>query len=240
MKSSITMAVYRALKCSGLAAVVAAAGIVQAQVQQYGTETTPQAGTQSSEEKDTMTASDFIKTAMQMNSAEIALAQVAERQAQNQEVKEFARHVRKDHTQANEKLQSVAQKQGISATQPLDEKHQKKLARFNQLSGEEFDKEFAKEMLKSHAKAIGKYQKASEQLDEQEVKQYVQETLPKLRQHLEHGKQVAKTAGVDEATIASISEEATDAVGGTEDESERGTGAGKKEDEQSPERQPDL
>src|SRR5688572_12518432 len=73
------------------------------------------------------TASSFIKEAAQGNAAEIALAEVAERKAQNKEVKDFAQHVRKDHSAANQELQQIASKHNVEINQPMDSKHQRVL-----------------------------------------------------------------------------------------------------------------
>jgi putative membrane protein len=183
-----------------------------------------------------LTASSFIKGAMQANQAEIALADSAIQKSQNAEVKQFAEHIRKDHTEANQKLQEIAQKNSITADAELDAKHKEKQTQLEQKTGEEFDKEFAKCMLKDHAKGISKYQQAA-RLQDADVKIYAQETLPKLRQHLQHAKTVAKAVGVDEATIAAYSVDTPGAVGGTIDRSEAESGASQKE--QHPEKDKD-
>jgi putative membrane protein len=167
----------------------------------------------------------FVKKAIESNSAEIALAEVAQRKAQSADVKKFAELLRTEHNQANQQLQPLAQARGISINQPLDAKHQKKLDKFQQLSGSEFDKEYVKEMLKSHQKGIALYEKAL-QVQDQEVKQYVQNTLPKLRQHLQHAQHTAQAVGIDQSTITSILREAPDSMGGTADDSEKESGSG--------------
>jgi putative membrane protein len=184
-----------------------------------------------------LTATSFIKEAMQGNLAEIALADVATQKSQNAEVKQFAEHVRKDHTEANQKLQAIAQKNSIATDQELNAKHKAKQTEFEQKSGEEFDKEFAKCMLKDHAKTIGKYEQAAK-LQDADVRKYAQDTLPKLRQHLTHAKDVAKTVGVDETTISSLTAGTSEAAGGTGDSAEIERGAAKKPADADKEAQP--
>jgi putative membrane protein len=180
-------------------------------------------------------AKKFIEHAAQGNAAEVALAQVAERRAQNAELRQFATQLRQEHTEANKKLEPIAKQHGVQVNQPLDDKHQKKLEKFGKLSGQEFDREYAKEMLRDHKKDIAKYEKAAKEIDDAEVKKYARETLPTLRQHLQHAKQVAQAAGVDQATITAILEETPDAVGGTaDDDDDEGKKSG--EHEHDPER----
>jgi putative membrane protein len=176
----------------------------------------------------TLDAKSFLKEAIEGNSAEIALAEVAERQAQSSEVKEFAKMIRQDHQKANQKLQPLAQAHGVAINQSLDAKHQKKLDRFQKLSGSEFDKEYAKDMLKDHQKDISKYEKAAKQLTETDVQQYAQSTLPTLRQHLQHAQHTAQAVGVDQDTISSIMKKSSDSMGGSVDSSEKAVGGSDK------------
>lgn len=162
-------------------------------------------------------AKSFVKEAMEGNAAEVALAQVAERKAQNQQLKQFAQTIRQDHSQANQQLQPLAQKHGLTTTPTLSEKHQKKMDRLQALSGAEFDREYAKEMLRDHHKDVAKYEHASKNITDADLQQYVQATLPKLRQHLQHAQQTARAVGVDQATISSLTQ-GSEAMGGTADE----------------------
>ncbi len=168
-------------------------------------------------------ARSFLKDAIEGNSAEIALAQVAERKAQNQELKQYAQMLRQEHSQANQQLQPLAQKHGLSVNQTLDSKHQKKLDKMQALSGAEFDREYATAMLKDHHKTIAKYEAASRNIQDPDVQHYVQTTLPKLRQHLQHAQQTARVVGVDQATISSIVRD-QDSMGGAGDSSDKSVG----------------
>jgi putative membrane protein len=171
-------------------------------------------------------AKAFVRRAMEGNAAEIALAQVAERKTQNAELKQLAQMIRKDHEQANQQLQSLAQSHGV-AVSTSTEKHQKKIDTMEKLSGSEFDQEYAKDMLKDHHKDIAMYERAAKNLKETDVQQYAQSTLAKLRQHLQHAQQAARAVGVDQATISSLSKP-HDAMGGTADDTlERSTDSGK-------------
>jgi len=179
----------------------------------------------SSSEMKPLTAKSFLKEAVEGNSAEVALAEVAARKAQNPQVKQLAQMLQKDHQQANQQLQPIAQAHGVSVNQPLESKHQKKLERFQKLSGSEFDKEYTKDMLKDHQKDISKYERAAQQIQEADVQQYAQTTLPKLRQHLQHAEQAALAAGIDQSTITSILKQSPESMGGTSEQQEKQSGS---------------
>lgn len=170
-------------------------------------------------------ASSFIKEAAEGNEAEVALAEVAQRKAGSSDVKQLAEMLRNDHTQANQQLQPIAQAHNVTINQSLDSKHQKKLEQFQAMSGSQFDKEYVTDMLRDHVKDISKYEKASQQIQDNDLKQYVQQTLPKLRQHLQHVKQTAQAVGIDQATISSLSKESSDAMGGSSDSMEKSSGS---------------
>jgi putative membrane protein len=169
-------------------------------------------------------ASTFVKEASESNQGEIALAQLAEQKSQNPEIKSLAQMIETDHQQAQDKLQTVAQAHGVKLDQGLTWTQKRSQAKLEKLNGADFDQQFAKDMLEGHVANLNRYQKASEKLEEADVKQYAQETLPKLQEHLQHAETAAKAVGVDPATISSITSKAP-AMGGTSERQESGQGA---------------
>lgn len=169
-------------------------------------------------------AKSFIKQAYQDNQMEIDLANVGMSKAQNANLKQLCQMLQTDHTQANQQLQPLAQKYGVTE-QPTrrTEREANKLEKEN--SGPEFDKKLATELLKDHQKDIAKFERASTKLQETDVKEYAQTMLPKLREHLQKAATVAGEVGVDQSTISSIMSKAP-AVGGTAETQESTTGTG--------------
>jgi putative membrane protein len=187
---------------------------------------------QQTEGKDTQgKSSTFIKETAAGNHKEVTLAELAASKSQNEEIKALAEHIKKDHSEANTKLKSIAEKHGVIINQTGDSKQQRGLARFQNLSGAQFDQEFAKEMLRDHQKTITRFEQTAKEASDSDVQEYAQQTLPKLRQHLQHAKTAAKAVGVDEKTISSLTRGTPEGVGGTGDEekSETGRGQDKKE-----------
>jgi putative membrane protein len=172
--------------------------------------------------------SSFIKEASEGNQAEIATAQLAQEKSQNPEVKSLAQMIQNDHQQAQEKLQTIAQTHGVALDQTPTFSQRRERSKLEKLSGADFDQQYTKAMLEDHVKDIKKFQKASENLEDADVKQYAQETLPKLQEHLEHAKAAAKAVGVEESTISSITKDLP-AMGGTGVNQQRGQGAGRGE-----------
>jgi putative membrane protein len=168
----------------------------------------------------------FIKEASAGNQSEIALAQLAQTKAQNPEVKNLAEMIQKDHQQAQEKLQTIAQAHGVALDTTPSWTQRRAQSKLEKLSGAEFDQQYAKDMLEDHAADIKKFEKASQNIEDSDVKQYAQEILPKLQAHLQHTASAAKSAGVDQSTISSYTKDIPGAVGGTGENNESSRGAG--------------
>lgn len=170
--------------------------------------------------------SEFVKEASQGNLAEIATAQLAQQKSQNPEVKNLAQMIQQDHQQAQEKLQTIAQTHGIALDQNPTFSQRREKDKLEKLSGADFDQQYTKDMLEDHVTDIKKFQKASQKIEDSDVKQYAQETLPHLQMHLQHAESAAKAAGVDQATISSITKDMPAGVGGTGETQQNGQGAG--------------
>ena len=168
----------------------------------------------------------FVKEASAGNQSEIALAQLAQTKAQNPEVKNLAEMLQKDHQQAQEKLQTIAQAHNLTLDATPSWTERRTESKLEKLSGAEFDQQYAKDMLEDHASDIKKFEKASQNIEDTDVKQYAQEILPKLQAHLQHTASAAKSAGVDQSTISSYTKDLPGAVGGAGDVNESSHGAG--------------
>jgi putative membrane protein len=171
----------------------------------------------------------FVKEASAGNQAEIALAQLAQTKSQSSEVKDLAQMIQKDHQQAQEKLQTIAQAHNVTLDTTPTWTQRREQSKLEKLSGAEFDQQYTKDMLEDHATDIKKFEKASQNIEDTDVKQYAQQTLPTLQTHLQHTASAAKSVGVDESTISSYTKDMPGAMGGAgeNNESSRGTGQNK-------------
>jgi putative membrane protein len=132
----------------------------------------------------------FIKQAIEGNLAEVQMGQLAQANAQSQDVKTFGQTLQQDHSAANQKAIAVSQQLGVAApTQP----NKKQTADYNKmakLSGDKFDKAFAQHMVMDHKKDIAAYTKEARQKDP--AAGYASETLPTLQKHLDTAQSLAK------------------------------------------------
>lgn len=208
---------YSSKNMLGIAGGLVVAGLLA--VGQAGAADTPSGTSLSSK------GASFVREASAGNQSEIALAQLAQQKAQNPEVKDLAKMLEQDHQQAQEKLQTIAQAHGITLEQTPSYTQRRTQSKLEKLSGADFDQQYAKDMIEDHVTDIKKFQKASEKIEDADVKQYAQDSLATLQKHLEQAKSAAKSAGVDQSTISSLTKDMP-AVGGTGENQESTHGAG--------------
>ena len=134
----------------------------------------------------------FVECAAAMDQFEIQAAQIAEQQAQDDQIKEFAKQLRQDHEQTSKQLQQVAQQAGIPISQQLKQPQQAMLQELKQMQGQEFDKAYIYGNVAGHTVAVLKFRDAAREAQNPQLKQLAQQTLPKLQQHLRHAQELAQ------------------------------------------------
>src|SRR5215472_2487647 len=124
-----------------------------------------------------MKGSSFIKEASAGNQGQIALAQLALQKSQNPEIKNLAQMIQNDHQQSQEKLQTIAQTHNVTLNEGLTWSQKREQGKLEKLSGADFDQQYAKAMLEDHVNDLNSFQKASEKLQEPDLKQFAQENM---------------------------------------------------------------
>lgn len=130
---------------------------------------------------------EFLKEAISADLAEIQLGRLAQEKGQSQEVRDFGRTLVTDHEDALEDARDAAEDEGVTPPQQPSAEAQRDYQRLSQLSGAEFDREFARHMAMDHQKDIAKFEKqASRETagDDSEATEHAKDTLPALEKHL--------------------------------------------------------
>lgn len=144
---------------------------------------------EASQQKDP--AKQFIKDQYSTNLYEIQVSQWVQQRAQDQQVKQFAQMVVKDHQQANQQLKQIAQSAGVQIQEKLDPVHQAKLQKFQQCAASEIDRKYAFSQAAGHMMGVLELTYQSRNAQNQDVKQYATKTLPKMKQHLDRATEIA-------------------------------------------------
>lgn len=132
---------------------------------------------------------DFLTKAASDGQAEIELADLALKQSQSSDVKAFATTIKSDHMKAAAELKRLAGTKHVTVPSKPTAGQEAVKGRLSKLTGPAFDRAYADEMVSAHQKAVDLFTTASRSSDA-EVKAFASQTLPVLKQHLQHAQQL--------------------------------------------------
>lgn len=131
----------------------------------------------------------FIAQAGSSGMAEVELSRLALSKSQSDAIKRFAQTMIDDHSKANEKLIAVAKSQGKTPPSSMQPKHRTAVDTLGKQQGAAFDQAYASQMLKDHPEAVQLFEKAAAATNvDAPIRQFARDTVPTLRQHLDHAK----------------------------------------------------
>ena len=159
---------------------------------------------------------EFATDAAQGGLKEVQLGELAQQQAESQEVKDFGQRMVEDHGKANEQLMQIAQQKGIELPQELAGDAQQLYEELQQKSGQEFDQAYMDEMVSDHEEDVETFQEYAESGQDSDLTNFAEETLPVLQEHLELAqqtqKQISAAIGESEQPDAAMQDEQEAAV----------------------------
>jgi putative membrane protein len=127
----------------------------------------------------------FMRDAAQSNQMEVQLGGTASQKATNDRVKAFGKRMNEDHSKANKELEALAQKKNVQLPKSLDSKHKSEVDRLSKLSGNDFDRQYMDAMVKHHKEDVQKFERASKNAKDSDVKELASKQLPTLKEHLD-------------------------------------------------------
>lgn len=133
-------------------------------------------------------AATFLQKAAQANAAEIKTSQTAQTRAVSPAVKAFADRMVDEHTANEHALEALAKKRNVAVSAGPDPDRLIRIGTLQKLNGPAFDRAYMKTMIEDHAASIVLFEDASHAIDDAEVRQFVDATLPVLREHAEAAK----------------------------------------------------
>lgn len=137
----------------------------------------------------------FAKEAATGNMMEVQLGELAQEQAQNDQVKQFGQRMAEDHGKAQDKLKQILQQAKVEVPQQLPQDAQQKVDRLKQQQGKQFDQAYMELMVKDHDKDLQAYRQYTDQGEFQELVTYANQTTPILEQHHQQAQDIAKQVG---------------------------------------------
>jgi len=129
---------------------------------------------------------DFVNAAAQAGIAEVEASKLALDKSKDEAVRKFAQRMVDDHTKANEKLKAIAQSKNLKVATWPSKKQQKKIDSLRKVSGGEFDERYAEFFgVPAHKEAINLFEREAKSGNDKDLRQFAQDTLPTLREHLQ-------------------------------------------------------
>jgi len=128
---------------------------------------------------------EFLVAAAEINLEEIQLGQLAQKTSTMTEVKELGKMMEDGHTQAMSDLQALSAKKQITIPSTLTEAGQEANKKLMDKTGKDFDKAYCDMMVNGHKDAIDKFQKASTDATDPDIRKWATSMLPALQTHLD-------------------------------------------------------
>jgi len=137
--------------------------------------------------------SSFLVKAADGGMTEVKLGQLAQEKGNDPRVKDFGSMMVHDHSAVNDQVKSLAAQRNVTLPDSVSDDHKKEIADLNAKSGKAFDKAYVSAMVKGHESTIDLFEKSLDKSNDSEVKTFINNTLPKVRNHLDSIKAIQKT-----------------------------------------------
>ena len=133
---------------------------------------------------------DFMMKVAQGQMGEIEIARFAFKKSTNNDVKDYANMIERDHTSALNTLATLMKDKNVSQQKGLTPDAQQAISTLNGLTGPEFDREFINVMVTDHQKVLGMFRDQQATVQDTQLKDYVEEMIPTLEMHLDKAQQL--------------------------------------------------
>jgi putative membrane protein len=141
---------------------------------------------------DQMSAAEFVQKAAASDVFEIGTGELAVNKSETEGVRDLGQTLVSDHTNSSKMLLQLVRKNNINVVMPtkstLGQDKLAIMARLAQENGAAFDQDFANTQVKAHQEAIALFEEAAREVHNKDLKAFAAQTLPILKMHLQHAK----------------------------------------------------
>jgi len=149
--------------------------------------------------KDLKKDSKFIREAVQDNTLEVQLAQLAQQKTTHTDVLRLARQVLSDHTAMQNQWRALASSSGMNLKPGMGPRHREKVKRLEKASPSEFDRAYVTMQIQNDQDYVEYFAKEGRATHSASVRNWAANDLPTLQQHLNEAKRVGTQLGIDVA-----------------------------------------
>jgi lipid-binding SYLF domain-containing protein/predicted outer membrane protein len=142
---------------------------------------------------------DFVKAAAQSGMAEVEASKLALKKSQDADVRNFAQRMVDDHTKANDKLKVIARSNNLSIPDQSSNEQQNKIESLGKVAGDTFDQRYMDFFgVPAHERAINLFEREAKSGADADLRDFAQNTLPTLREHLKMARDVSAQMSASE------------------------------------------
>lgn len=139
-----------------------------------------------------MSPAAFVTQATSGNMLEIQSSQLAMERSRQEQVRRYAERIISDHSNAAGRMKSAAMGQSIPDN--MSKLHIEALEQLRQANDDEFDARYLETQLQTHEDTVLLYEQYAASGEQESLKQYAQQMLPILREHLQSVQAIIKEA----------------------------------------------
>jgi putative membrane protein len=132
------------------------------------------------------TDEEFLSSAAQINMLEIKLGDLGQDNSSMPDIKDLGLIMKSDHSKSLEELRALALRKQIVLPTSLSENNNEIYNNLKSKSGVDFDKAYSQAMVNGHLEAISKFESASVNAIDPEIKLWATSMIPLLKKHLDH------------------------------------------------------
>jgi putative membrane protein len=136
----------------------------------------------------------FMIMAARTDMIEAHEGQIAEQRAARAEVKDMAKALVEDHTDAYMRLSMLAAKTGVSIPKGINAARDRNIEQLAHAKGAGFDRLFTRDEIASHRQTLAAFKRESVRGKDSDVKAYATGMIPVLEKHLQMAEQCAKSS----------------------------------------------
>jgi len=137
-------------------------------------------------------ASQFVQQAASSGLFEVKAGELAKQRATSDNTKHLGDIIMQEHKKANDDLMKITQRKNIPTPSDLQPNEKATFDKLSTVNGADFDGEFLHSQVLAHQQAIDLFEKASKDLQDKDLKEFAQQYLPMLREHLKMAQDYAK------------------------------------------------
>ena len=134
----------------------------------------------------------FAVDAANAGMTEIQAGQMAEQKGMEKDVKEYGKMMVTDHTEAADKLKTIAASKNITLPSAISPDMQKNLDDLQSKTGKDFDKAYLDMMVSDHKKVISSFEDEAKNGSDADIRAFADSTLHTLHHHLDQAEKCTK------------------------------------------------